>query len=434
MTDSDVRLKILVLHRLGDPVRWRKAVRDLEYLLPDHAPNHDFIVHAAEQPLPEFVRNVKFHAIILGPTFLCARFTPHAFARVLEDYDFVRSADAVKIALPQDEYDCSALLDRWMIDWSVDAVYAVCDEHWPVLYPEYSKTGRLRLGYTGYIADAWLHRFSRPRPRADRSIDVSYRARDLPPNYGRLGRIKSEIGRAFMAQPVVRGLSLDISTDDAAIVAGPDWHDFLENSKFCLATNSGSSLIDPHGKIRACVERHAINHPAATFDEIEAACFPGLDGQFNFTAISPRHLEAALAATVQIATPGRYSSILEPGRHCILTEPDCANAVDVVRQMRDQALVDRMARDAREAVLDVAALRASNQAAALIELIKNGVGAKRISATPEGEMKRAIERYHAEVTANADAYWRRQRGRQRLRDLAVALGARKIKRWWMRTA
>ena len=116
MTDSDVRLKILVLHRLGDPVRWRKAVRDLEYLLPDHAPNHDFIVHAAEQPLPEFVRNVKFHAILLGPTFLCARFTPHAFARVLEDYDFVRSADAVKIALPQDDYDCSALLDRWMID------------------------------------------------------------------------------------------------------------------------------------------------------------------------------------------------------------------------------------------------------------------------------------------------------------------------------
>src|SRR5687767_10141606 len=76
MTARDSRLAILVLHRLGDPQAWRAAVRDLEYLLPDHLPSHDYVVHDAEQPLPAFVKQTRFHAIVLGPTFLCARYAP----------------------------------------------------------------------------------------------------------------------------------------------------------------------------------------------------------------------------------------------------------------------------------------------------------------------------------------------------------------------
>ena len=40
MTADRSRLSILILHRLGDPLAWRTAVRDLEYLLPDHLPEH----------------------------------------------------------------------------------------------------------------------------------------------------------------------------------------------------------------------------------------------------------------------------------------------------------------------------------------------------------------------------------------------------------
>lgn len=426
-------LNILVLHRLGDPLYWRTAVRDLEHLLPDHAGAHRYIVHAADQPLPAYIKDLRFHGIVLGPTFLCARNARHTMAAVLEEFDFVRTSDAFKIALPQDDYDSHATLDRWMVDWRVDAVYAACSEHWDVLYPEYSRAGVIRQGYTGYVADSWLNRWRHPRPFAERTIDVSYRARRLPPNFGRIGHIKGVIGERFAAHPATAGLKLDISTDPDDLVAGPRWHEFLDSSKFCLATNTGSSLLDPYGDIQRCVERYQMRNAGAAFDEVEAHCFPGQDGRYNFTAISPRNLEAALAETVQIATPGRYGGILAAGRDYIALEPDCSNAPDVVAQMNDRTLVDRIRADARAAVLDRSELRASTQAASLIEQISAGAVRKRVQATPPAQMDTAVARHRRDVLDQTEPFWRQRRRRLRLRNILVTLGARKIKRWLTRT-
>jgi len=432
VTARDSRLAVLILHGLGDPQAWRTAVRDVEYLLPDHLPEHDYIVHDAELPLPAFIKQTRFDAIVMGPTFLCARYTPWAFEKVRADYAFVGQSDAFKIALPQDDYDCNELLDNWMIDWRVDAVYAACSDHWPVLYPNFSKTGRIQQGYTGYIPDAWLTRFADPKPRPARQIDVSYRVRQLPPNFGRIGRTKSEIGARFAAHPATAGLRLDISTDPADLIFGSRWHDFVENSRFCLASNSGSSLLDPVGKIRRCVERELIRKPSATFEDIEAHCFPGEDGRVQLTAISPRNIEAALANTVQIATPGHYSGILTAGEHYIPLEPDCSNASDVVEKMRDTSLVTRLAVNARDAVLWVPELRAVNHAKRLVSQIENGVGSKRLQGPSSGDMTKVMDRYRSEVTAKSASFWEARRRRARLRNVAVALGARKLKRWLMR--
>ena len=434
MTARDSRLAILVLHRLGDPQAWRAAVRDLEYLLPDHLPSHDYIVHDAEQPLPAFVQQTRFHAIVLGPTFLCARYAPWTLERVLHDYAFVRDSDAVKIAMAQDDYDCSQLLDQWLIDWRVDALYAACSDRWDVLYPEFSRTGRIYQGYTGYISDAWFRRFQHPKPHAERRIDVSYRANRLPPNFGRIGQTKSEIGARFAAHPATAGLRLDVSTDPTALIYGPRWHDFVEDSRFCLAANSGSSLLDPVGAIRRCVERHLIRHPTATFEDVEAHCFHGEDGRYEFTAISPRNLEAALAETVQIATPGAYSGVLTAGEHYIPLAPDCANADEVVEQLRDTASVNRMATAAREAVLARSELRAADHARRLVEQMQSGIGAKHIQGDSPEVIAKVVERYQAEVGSRSAAFWAARRRRLRLRNAAVALGARKIKRWLTRTS
>ena len=431
MTPADSKLAILVLHGLGDPESWRAAVRDVEYLLPDHLPQHDYIVHAIEQPLPAFVQQTRFHAIVLGPTFLCARYVPWTFEKVLAEYAFVGQSDAFKIALPQDDYDCNELLDNWMMDWRVDALYAACSSDWPVLYPRFSGTGRIEQGYTGYIPDAWFRRFEHPRPHPQRTIDVSYRANRLPPNFGRIGQTKTEIGARFAAHPATAGLRLDISTDPADLIFGSRWHDFVENSRFCLASNSGSSLLDPVGAIRRCVEHHLIRHPAASFEDVEAHCFPGEDGRYHLTAISPRNIEAALAHTVQIATPGPYSHVLSAGEHYLPLEADCSNAGDVVAQMRDETLVHRLAAQAREAVLAVPELRAANHARRLVSQIEEGVTGRRVQAASPAAMAKVIERYNVEVAARAPAFWAARRRRLRLRNAAVALGARKIKRWFM---
>ena len=431
---DDERLAILILHGLGDPLAWRVAVRDLEYLLPDHAPEHVYVVHDSAQPVPDFIKQTRFHGIVLGPTFLCARFARHTFAGVLDTFDFVRTSDAFKIALPQDDYDAHALLDQWMIDWNVDVVYAACSEHWDVLYPRYSAAGRIRQGYTSYIPSTWIERWRTTMPFADRPIDVSYRSRKLPANFGRIGYIKGAIAERFAAHPATRGLTLDLSTHDADLIPGPEWHAFLEKSKFCLATNTGSSLLDPVGHIRRCVERYEMRHPAASFEEIEAHCFPGLDGRYHFTALAPRNIEAALKQTVQIATPGPYGGILAAGEHYLALDPNCGNAGDVVDQMRDQPRVEKIRTRAREAVLSVPELRATTHAATLIEQIAAGAAAKRVQPTPADEMRRTLARYQNEVTDQADAFWQKRRRRQQMRDVLVALGARRIKRWLMRTS
>ena len=60
-------LTVLILHSLGDPTSWRTAVRDLEHLLPEHAPDHNYLVHPAERPLPSSVKELRFDAILIAP-------------------------------------------------------------------------------------------------------------------------------------------------------------------------------------------------------------------------------------------------------------------------------------------------------------------------------------------------------------------------------
>lgn len=416
---------------MGDPRSWRTAVRDLEFMLPACAPEHEYIVHAAELPLPAYVKDLRFHGIVLGPTFLCSRYDPRLYERVRHEYDFIRESDAVKIALPQDDYDCSAVLDRWMIEWKIDAVYSPCPaDTWPVLYPGCSAAGAVRGGFTGYVSETWIDAWRNLRPFESRSIDVSYRARKLPPNFGRIGHLKGVIGERFASHPATADLRLDISTDPKAVIPGAQWHAFLEDSRFCLATNSGSSLLDPEGQIRACVERYLVRHPDADFDEVEAHCFKGEDGKYAFTAISPRHLEAALAGTVQIATPGDYGGIFEAGTHYMRLEPDCSNAADVTDRMRDRSAVASIAKACKSAVLDHRELRSTYHASQMIQLIESVVSARRIQGSPADGMRRAIDRYQSDVGRQTDSFWKRHRTIERLRAGAVALGARRVKRFF----
>jgi len=97
--------------------------------------------------------------------------------------------------------------------------------------------------------------------------------------------------------------------------------------------------------------------------------------------------------------------------------------------MGDRSHVERIAAQAREAVLAVPELRAAHHASRLIGQIADGVGAKRIQSTPASELQRVMARYREEVTAKAAAFWSRRRRRQKIRDVAVAMGARRLKRW-----
>lgn len=412
---------------MGDPKTWRSSVRDIEFCLPDYAPEHNYIVHNAAMPLPSFVKDIEFHGIVLGPTFLCNRYHPRILAKTLKEYAFIKESGAFKIAMPQDDYDCSAVLERWLLDWNVDLVYTVCPDHWDVLYPNLVTTDTLRLGYTGYVSDNMIERWSRPKRFASRTIDVSYRASRLSPNFGTIGYVKGIIGDIFLEKTIKEDFKLDISTNPKDIIHGDRWLDFVENSKFILGSNSGSSLLDPEGEIRFAVEKYLVYHPDAPFDEVKKSCFPEEDGKWIFTAISPRNIEAALLETVQICAPGNYSGIMRPGEHYIPFEPDGSNIRDVLAMMRDSGEVRRIASECKEAFLSVRGLRYSNHVQEIIEEIIRGVSKKRISGTNLMAMMHFEEKYNKYVGFFSQLFWPSRRFASRIKRFAIALGARKIK-------
>ncbi len=423
MTD---KLNILVLHRMGDPLLWRTAVKDLEFMLPTYAAEYNYIVHAAELPLPDFVKDITFHGIVLGPTFLCSRYNSKILEKTLEEYDFIRTSDAFKIAMPQDDYDCSAILDRWMVDWKIDLVYTVCPEHWSVLYPSYSEIGKIELGYTGYISDSWIESWKNTKAFNQRSIDISYRANKLLPNFGTIGNIKGEIGEIFEKSVSGEGFKLDISTNPKKMLPGDKWHSFIENSKFCLATNSGSSLLDPEGSIRKKVNLYLTHHPKALFQEVEQNCFPGEDCRFKFLAISPRNIEAALAKTVQIATPGPYNGILKAYKHYIPLEPDCSNIKEVLSIMKDNKKVNEIAENCKETILSVDDLRFKNHVVDIIEKIKSDISNKKINGTSQEEMQRFISMHNNIIMKKTVMFWKKKRIVQSSKKIAKQLGVKRI--------
>ncbi|MCT7974895.1 hypothetical protein NG797_22680 [Laspinema sp. D5] len=403
------KLNVLHLHRMGDPQYRRESVRTLEYMIKEVATDINCLVHDTDLPFPEYLKEIDYHLIVLGPTFLCNRYYPTKLKKTLSKYRFIASSNACKIALPQDDYDCSSILDQWMVDWNIDLVYSVCPNNWDVLYPNYSQKGQIKLGYTGYISESWIRSWAKPKPRDDRRIDVSYRASNLPANFGSVGQLKGDIARRFTSSLPSNDLYLDISVDPQDMIPGNRWHNFLEDSKFCLVTPSGSSLLDPKGEFRKRVNNFCKKFPNATFEDIASECFPGEDKRFLFTAISPRNIEAALSETVQIATPGTYSGLMQPIEHFIPLEESCSNISSVLTMMRDKFLIRKISRDCKDAILAEPRLQTKNIVYEILSFAENTSTTRNIQETPQKQIEQLFERYYTHLEVLADSFWFKRR-------------------------
>ena len=406
------RLNILVLHRLGNPGAAPNFLPGHIFALKTCLPEHNYIYHDTTLPLPRYVRDARFDAIILDVTFLCVRWLPAlTFDRIKLEYDFVKHSDSVKIAFPQDEYDCHQLLDLWMCDWRVDVVFSVISSSWDVFYPQFHKRGDIKLAYTGYVDEASVDLVSKPFEL--RTVDIGYRARKLPPYFGKIGQTKWTIGRDVERLGNNAGLHTDIVLGEQGTLFGSAWLDFIRGCKFTLGANSGSSLLDPRGDIQRRVRAFLERHPSATFEEVEAHCFPGLDQQYSFTAISPRVIEAALLSSCQILVEGEYSGIVKPWEHYIPIRPDASDFPQVLDAMRDRRLVDRLISNCRETILSTGHLRYRHHADTVIDLIATHKKRKRVTSNCDLVCKVA-RRYEEEMPRKYADHWRRQAVRAKL--------------------
>jgi hypothetical protein len=188
---------------------------------------------------------------------------------------------------------------------------------------------------TGYVQENLLHQ---DVPGYDkRLVDVVYRARKLSASFGRLCYEKYTIADKFNEDAKKYHLKVDISALETDRIYGQAWINFLLASKACLGVESGGSLFDYTGKIRAAVERHELLYPDTSFDELEKLYFQGLDYNVNYNQISPRHFEAAALKTLMILYEGEYSNILHPWQHYVPLKKDHSNIQDVIAVINNQS-------------------------------------------------------------------------------------------------
>jgi glycosyltransferase involved in cell wall biosynthesis len=330
-----VRTILVVYGLMQHPLR--STVEDHLYSFRRYSKARVLYANALVGPVPGWMRRIPFDAIVFHTSFLSSlRWGPQVDetlrARALE----LDGVSGMRAAMPQDEFLRSGALCDFIRDARIDVVFSVSPaSEWPKIYAGVDV--RLEPTLTGYLDERTLGRIDEIlRESPERPTDVFYRAGAERPYLGRHGLLKTGIATAGETEATARGLTTDISLDPGATLLGDDWFRALARSRWTLGVEGGASILDPEGAIRAATMRYMAEHPDATYDEIEAACFPGRDGELALFAVSPRHLEACATRTGQILVEGSYSDVLEPGRHYLPLRADLSNLGDVLEEAKDE--------------------------------------------------------------------------------------------------
>jgi len=333
-----VRTILVVYGLMQHPLR--STVEDHLYSFRRYSKARVFYANALVGPVPRWMRRIPFDAIVFHTSFLSSlRWGPQVDETLRSRALELDGVSGVRAAMPQDEFLRSGALCDFIRDARIDVVFSVSPaSERPKIYAGIDRERvRFEPTLTGYLDERTLTRIDElARTAAERPVDVFYRAGAERPYLGRHGLLKTGIATAGAAEAAARGLTTDISLDPGATLLGDDWFRALVRSRWTLGVEGGASILDPDGELRAATMRYVDDHPAATYDEIEAACFPGRDGELALFAVSPRHLEACATRTGQILVEGTYSDVLEPGRHYLSVRADLSDLGAVLEQAKDE--------------------------------------------------------------------------------------------------
>ena len=345
-TTPNVRPRVLVIHALRPTSRQTTIDHLLSFR--EHLPHADVQYLHFQQPLPKEFEEIEVDLLVVNYDYLNYRFTPLWPFVKNRHINIARKAKKV-VALAQDDFWANKLLDNWCMDWDVDRILTPIDNDLDVLYPRSIKTKEFKTALTGYVK-------SGPVPETkllrDRPIDLGQRVREMPPHLGRLAQAKARQAVTMADAAKNAGFTVDVSTSVEDSFIGTAWSNFLASCKFTVGMKGGASLHDPRGLIHTKVQSYLARHPDATFDEIERKCFKGKDNKHEFTAISPRLFESALAGTCQILQREDYLGVLEPWRDYIPLESDYSNMDEVIQAMKNLDQCQEIVASAKESLID----------------------------------------------------------------------------------
>jgi hypothetical protein len=288
------------------------------------------------------LQNLNYDAVILHTTFLCLRWNP-SFYRLKWELRWIKEMSCIKIAIPQDEYDHSEILDEWMYEWDVAVVFS-CFNHLThkILYPLMSERAKFFPALTGYVDEGTARQLqSELQPLEPRGKHIIYRATQLPYWFGSHGQLKHQIAGIVADEARRKGLTCDVSTRETDTIVGEAWLSFMASGKVVIGCESGSSVLDRRGEIQAQIRAMLEHDPTLTFEQVSLRLPAGWDS-YSFFAISPRHLEAVITKTCQVLVEGSYSGILSPDLHYIPLKRDFSNLDDVLEKTKDTRLIQEI--------------------------------------------------------------------------------------------
>ncbi|NIM97424.1 MAG: hypothetical protein GTO24_04870 [candidate division Zixibacteria bacterium] len=363
MSIGPKRILIVYDHR-DSPKRMRLTIKQHLHALESSDVKHELLYYntsdedpypaviRAETPAvpPSWVHDGPFDVVILHYAFLSYRFTGSFFYKWKRHFSWIGELDCLKIAIPQDEFDCNSLLDEWLFDWGVSAVLSVHYSEQGPLYPIMRDKADFYRCLSGYIDKAAARRISgKLLPPAARPYDIVYRARQLPYWFGKAGQLKYQIANVVASCARTYGLKCNISTRAEDAILGDRWLDFIASGKAVIGCEGGSSVIDWRGEIKAQIEALLREDATLSFAEVSARMPFGWDDYRLFT-ITPRHFDAIITKTCQILVEGDYRGVLEPDKHYIPLKGDFSNVDEALQKLRDEQFVQDMVERAYEDV------------------------------------------------------------------------------------
>ena len=297
--------------------------------------------------LPASLDLGQFDAIVIHYTIAIGWLSEHYMSA--QTRRKIRDFRGLKALFIQDEYRAVNQLHATLRDMEVDLLFSCVPEpEIEKVYPKLALPGiRVVNTLTGYVPESLVRLAVEPIDR--RPIDVGYRTRKYPYWLGQLAYDKWMIAEQFEARARGTGLRLDLSHVEGERLYGPRWTQFIASCKCVLGVESGSSVFDFDGTIQRAVEYFVAANPEATFEEVQRRFLLPHESRVNYGQIAPRCFEAAALRTVMVLYEGRYSGVLEPGRHYIPLRKDFSNFDEVYALIRDaralQEIADRAYRE-----------------------------------------------------------------------------------------
>ncbi len=337
--------KILIIYKcLGYPLRTtidehlysflRYGDATCYYLKLD-AGKHTYM---SEIPVPEYLQKIDFDIILFHYGFISSRWGgPECYQRAFNQILPLKNSKAVKVLMPQDEYmGCNSMV-HFINELKIDVVFSVSPEtEWDQLYPGIDRNKvQFHKVLTGYLDDRGQQTINGFLKNTKKDIDIGYRARNLPQWLGRHGYMKTIIADVFNEHLKKFKLKTDISTNPKDTFFGTGWYKFMVRCKYMIGVEGGATINDPDGSIAKKGAAYLEANPNCTFEEIEAACFPGLDGKLQLIAISPRNLESCATKTCQVLIESSYNGILKPHVHYIPVKSDFSNIDEVLQTIQN---------------------------------------------------------------------------------------------------